>query len=534
MKNKKKNIIAAIGVILSFLAIIGFIIYAKKLVDSDFASDMILGQICAEENTILTPSFYYSTEVRVLHTELIMGLLFKFFTNWHVIRVLTGVIVNILLLAAYFYCCKKSGLSRYAMYFAPVLLLPFSLEYLQFVQFGYYYMPHIIISFWMFGLIFSLMQDKKSKTKWITWGIYMVFSFLAGLGTIRQLIIFYYPLCLAMFILCLMDYRKNAGFAGITFKKAMDYIKSFKSNRYVRYFYITIAGAFVASVGYVCNVVILRRLYSFYSYDRIEFADFDMSRISRTIDGYLAVFGYNSGAEFLSAYGIGDVLAILLVGIVIYTVYRLAKKLWKLDFNNQIFVVYFICAVAVNSFIFIFSEMFAERYMLPYIIFFIIIANIYISDKEFIPFNKNVILTAIIGIVVINSALSYLNWIGKEQSSIDRQPAADYLMAEGYTYGYASFWNANVFTETTNGVIEMRAISAEEWDTFGYDHWLMRKSYETRTSEDPVFVMVTHEELEAHSDLPYLDTQYQIYEDDTFVIFSFDSTYDLFEIAGVQ
>lgn len=80
------------------------IISQDHWLDSDMAAEMIFSRILSEEHHIFsTTNWYYSTEFRVLYTQLIMGPLFRICNNWHVIRTITNLVFYGLMLASYYY-----------------------------------------------------------------------------------------------------------------------------------------------------------------------------------------------------------------------------------------------------------------------------------------------------------------------------------------------------------------------------------------------------------------------------------------------
>ena len=65
--------------ILCFVNIAVFLSTRSHLMlDSDMSSELILGKLLAEEGGILSTNWYYSTELRVLNTQLVYKLLFTF------------------------------------------------------------------------------------------------------------------------------------------------------------------------------------------------------------------------------------------------------------------------------------------------------------------------------------------------------------------------------------------------------------------------------------------------------------------------
>lgn len=95
----------------AFLLLVALnVFWGDHWIDSDMAAEMIFSRLLAQEGKwIATENWYYSTEFRVLYTQLIMTPLFHVLSDWHVIRVLTNVVTYLLMLGAYFYCMKPFG-----------------------------------------------------------------------------------------------------------------------------------------------------------------------------------------------------------------------------------------------------------------------------------------------------------------------------------------------------------------------------------------------------------------------------------------
>ena len=104
------------------------IISQDHWLDSDMAAEMIFSRILSEEHHIFsTTNWYYSTEFRVLYTQLIMGPLFRICNNWHVIRTITNLVFYGLMLVSYYYFMKPLKVSRgLTVLSSCLLLLPFS------------------------------------------------------------------------------------------------------------------------------------------------------------------------------------------------------------------------------------------------------------------------------------------------------------------------------------------------------------------------------------------------------------------------
>ncbi len=149
--NLRKKLKTAVPYVCLICAFIMLCVFMDRnlylMLDSDMSSEMILADLLSEEKTILSKEWYYSTELRVLNTQLIFTPLFWLFNDWHTIRMVGSIICWLLLLVSYYYLCRQLGLKKYFAISGIVLILPFSYNYFSFTITGLYYIPHIAITF---------------------------------------------------------------------------------------------------------------------------------------------------------------------------------------------------------------------------------------------------------------------------------------------------------------------------------------------------------------------------------------------------
>lgn len=55
--------------------------WAPNRLDADMASEQLLANLLAQEGGVMSTNWYYSTELRVLNTQLVMVPLFRLFTS---------------------------------------------------------------------------------------------------------------------------------------------------------------------------------------------------------------------------------------------------------------------------------------------------------------------------------------------------------------------------------------------------------------------------------------------------------------------
>ena len=155
--------------------------YGAQWLDSDDSAEMILAELLSREGGILSKNWYYSTELRVLNTQLVMAPLFCLFSDWRVVRSVGTGILLVILLSSYLFLCRSVGLGKSLIYLAPLIVWPFSWVYLDFVLYGLYYIPHLAIIFISLGLCLNTSSKQTLRTLALT-----VLSFVAGLGGIRM------------------------------------------------------------------------------------------------------------------------------------------------------------------------------------------------------------------------------------------------------------------------------------------------------------------------------------------------------------
>lgn len=147
-KKSKKELLMAGGLALEILVVLLFLnARINALLDSDMSSEMVLAQLLAKENAALSTHWYYSTELRVLNTQLLYAFFFKLSNNWHWIRMASIICLWCIIIGIYYFWACAEGCKKYFLITALLLLAPISEDYFRFVLAGVYYIPHIAIAF---------------------------------------------------------------------------------------------------------------------------------------------------------------------------------------------------------------------------------------------------------------------------------------------------------------------------------------------------------------------------------------------------
>ena len=521
--NKHKKVFNFIKYALPYLfpilAFINFAVFLSggtdNLINSDHSSELVLGKLLSEEGGILSTNWFYSTEVRVLNTQIVYKTLFHFTDNWHLVRYLGSLINALILVVCGGYLTFVMGLKKYIPFITGALLLPLSFHYFDIVLFGSYYVPHISITFVFLAFMFSILKAKKLYAKIIYTVLACLLAFVSCLGGLRQLCILFAPMMMAVVILLFI---KREEFKTIKLKEAI-------KNPYIVFTGASVLTSVFGVAGYLVNEKVFRDIFSFHNFNYIHFTEFSFERIVQTVKGFFNIFGYITGDKVFSAQTIVNICSCLLLGFGAYSVYKVLKN--HKDFSlTQIFVALFTATgFAVMFIMYGFTDFeYTHRYLIPTAVF------VYISYVNLIG-NINwkkslkglfVILLAVFMIFPSNATFEER---GNTEGNKNLLQMAKIIVNQGCTEGYASFWNANVMTEMTDGLLEVRT-----WTTSGniealdkYHNWLHVKDFGEKKAEGKVFLLFTADEYNNSNIVKYLANPAKTIKTSQYALLIYDS-----------
>ena len=508
VKNKSK-----LFKILSYVVLVGVMFisfyhiktHIYQTLNSDDASELILGKLLANENTLISKSWYYSTELRVLNTNIFYALLFKFTDNFFVVRMISYLLMWIVLLLIYFGLCKALNIKRYKIISACLLFVPFSSDYYSFVLSTAYYIPHIVITF-LTVMLLELYLSKKKPVYLILGG---ALALIAGLGGPRQLFVTYLPLFLASLFNCLFSEDKDYSF--------------FKYSLIVLIF---------SGIGYVINYLILYKCFSFKSYNGLRYASFNIDRLADLLNGFITTYGYRSG-WVVSFTTIVNGIAAVNILISVYAIYYSLKNKNKISGAYYRFSLFVLFAYLSFVLLYLFTNMvYINRYYLPLTILYLPLTVLFFNEAKINIFNikKDYICYLFILMIFVQGASCMYSY-DKFDSNVEKREILKVLEDNGYKNGYASFWNGNIYTELSNGDIECWVLNFTELENVeNFDElyeWLQVKDHMSNKPTGKVFVLLTSEEYETSSLKKYLDNDYVLYVSGNYIVFGYESYEEL-------
>lgn len=536
------GLLAAVFLLLAALNVF----WGDHWIDSDMAAEMIFSRLLAQEGKwIATENWYYSTEFRVLYTQLIMVPLFHLLEDWHVIRVLTNIITYLLMLGAYFYCLRPLKIRRSTVIFSSViLLLPFSETLLTHMQLGNTYMWHVILILLAFGMFLRLSQPWEGKRagRIVTGIAYMALSLVCGMSGVRYMLALQVPLCIAAGIYIMKSEEFALLRRELSVRHPWGQIRRVLSGERLAYLLWSVLGLLGAGAGYLINVAVLGRRFRFQTYDVTNFIKVFqgvlVERTQDTVGNLLQLFGYIEEKGFLSVRGLISMLAFgFLAGILFLTV-RCARLLagernkaaaeqeCPLQLAHSRFVLwFFVTAFVLNTFVFLFTtSTIVARYYITVFLFALPLLCIYF-ERERLPLDRLLMTVLLCGALGLTTAKCVYSFVDKDKNA-DKRPVAAYLEEQGYTFGYASYWNGNIMTELTNGAVEIANIhEIDRMDMFTWSSPM--RYYQEGYHDGKAFILLTAQEAAQYAQVPVIAAGEVVYDRQGYVVLHYDSVEEL-------
>lgn len=513
-----------LGAVLAVLIVLNCF-YQLHWLDSDMAAEMMFSKLLAEEGRIFaTPNWYYSTEFRLLYTQLVMGPLFRLTDDWHLIRTVTNLVFYALLLASYYYFMRPLRVRKGLTVLTSVLLLlPFSETMMTHMQIGNTYMSHVILVFLFFGMYLRLTTGSvKRGFRAVLLILYCLLGLVCGLSGVRYLLALQCPLFLTSFWFLL----RAESFGDFRREMTGERWRRIWKGREAVFFGYGALGAFTGVMGYLINVAYVSRQYVFQTYDATNFIALYQGelfeRIQNAFGCLVMLFGYIPERGFLSLRGAVSLAAFVMLGLLIYCVRRSYLARGKRSADVRLFIVLFvITAFVMNVFVFVFTtSTMVPRYYITIFIFALPALAFYMEDEE--PAFDKMTVAVLLGMcLLLATSKTVFSFIGTDKNA-DKYEVAAFLKENGYHFGFATYTNGNIITEITGGTVEIGNVNGPEY--LEYFKWSSpMKYYQEDYPEGKVFLLVTAAEETEFSGEKALLSGEKVYGDGSYSVYLYDS-----------
>ncbi len=487
--------------------IVFYVLHIEKLLDAEMSGEMVLSGILAKEHGILTPNWYYPSDLRVLNEPLFFSLFLTLTGSFHSARLISGVVLLLLCALSYYYFCVQAGIRKMYPLTLALLFLPVSGSYAYHILYGLDYLPYVTIAFTGIAMMLHIRRTEDRKKKILLTAGLFVLSFVAGLGGARQLTVCH----ISMLLLFLSE--------SIRQKKT------------------ELPGALCAFVGgpagYAVNAGVLRTMYHFRAQDAWNFTGYSPEKAGQLLMGILHVCGYTEGPADLKTI-LTNICTLLLIGCLVHYYVSVFAKAKERNAEERILAKLVLVMTAVYFALYLLTDLaFAESYALLLTVFAAPLIGCSLrqifAEKDTEEKSAGLSLwngmAAVLGCVAVigGGAYTYADLAATDKTSSLKE-IVSLLTAQGYGSGYASYWNGNIVTELSEGSIEMfhwDDYVTEKIDVEELELWNQPVSHEEIKPAGKIFILLTTEEEAECPLVRYLTEEDEVGRNDAYVVYGF-------------
>jgi len=503
------------------LTVTFFALYGSHNMSGDDGSEIVHAALLNQEGKwVQTESWLYSTELRVVSPTPLYQVGLKLFSSWHAARVFAQAAGLALVLACFLYMAHELGMKKAAPYLAAVLMLPFGDAYDYVIAYGLHYAVHLMLAFVILGLVFRFGRAQK-KRGLLTLALIAALGVWSGLGGVRMMTMIIAPLCGAAALMALMELKAHE-----TFRAA-------KNTPAVRMAGASLLCFLGTGAGYVAGLALFKGRYTYFSYTDIGMANFRMSDLLNQFSSLLYDLGYVNGVPLMSVRGINNLLTVVIFMALCAAVWRMFARWQGLAPAHRLLTLTAVLAIVVGMLCNIMLDQLLTRYfMVGTVLLFVVLA----LALEVEPC-KNALLSTMALLAMTGCCAFGAQCIMRydyKMNDVNYEMAADWLVEQGYTQGYATYWNANLICAASDGQLDMwvladsiHGLHAGKWRTMGMQQILQEKRKLEEMPEGKVFLLVT--EAEQAEGSPLLDPAHYVgMVGWSYHVYEYDSAVDMY------
>lgn len=459
-------------------------VVSTTLMDSDTSSELVLGEKLAREGGIMSTSWNYSTELQVIDCQIIYSMLFRMTNDWSLVRFWGSVLMELMMLAGFAYLARQARIpfNRFCVAGAA-LMLPFSIPYGRIVLYHNYYAFHVTFSFLIVGLYLGAVRRLKEWKRWPFWTVtacLALTAFGACLTGVRDLMISIIPL-MATAVICAMLRERNGEKGNLLRQELPAMLMTL----------VPLAGG---GAGYLVNLKVLAEQYTFQDFSAQTITMGDFSHLYKVIYNTFVDLGFQDFQALFSLEGLLGICGVIAWIVSLILAFHIARK--TEEPTARFLQVFWIMVQVIMACVFLFlsgAELLHLLYLLPIIIWIIpALASADIRSGFGVPeaadtarrkpresrfgflaagnatVSVHGVMSLAASLMLIANGMYYTGFF-RDPASIrveytglqyndtatvkGLQPVADYLKENGYTMAYASYWDAAVITELSDGKV---------------------------------------------------------------------------------
>ena len=514
-KNRGRLLPAALLILAFATSVAAYARLGRHYPDADLASEMVLSDLLNREGRLVTDSWYYSSELRVVSPVPLYQLGLALFSSWHAARVFAVSVMLALTLACFLYMARSCGLAAGGLYAAAVLALPFTRVYAEFSVYGCYYSVFLGIIFLLLGL---LMRMDREKGRVRRLALIAALSLWGGLAGVRLLMMFALPLGLALVW---------EGLHALRGEKELSL-----ALRSLPLWQLAAAGLCFALLlaGFVLNTRVLSRFFTFDSYGATRILEPDAELLSYQFTEAVEFFGFREASSLLSLRGLLSLLSLAVTAFAFASPAAALREEEGAFTAPRLLAGYALfaalCGIGVN----LSTGNFGCQYYLPGLL-----AMIAVLDRRIDRANLPRPLVRLLGLIFVGVfALNAAVYVREDLAhrATDQEQAAAWLQDAGLRQGYATFWNGANLTQATDGALEVWVLEeptySDGWRSLKLNAYLQEKRHFAEDPQGEVFVYLSPEE--ALNAPRWADAAHLAHADDWGSVYRYESAAALKEL----
>ena len=491
--------LAVAVLVLSFAVSLGmFAAFGAHNLDADMSSEMLLARLQNEEGTLLSRSWYYSTELRVVSPVPLFQLgLLLFPEDWQAARTVATGIMLAGIVASFLYFARKARMGASGVLMAAILTMPFSqvYAYVGFQNGGY--SVYLMLVFVLLGLVLGMEESRRRIARL---AVIALLSLWGGMGGIRMMLFLALPLAGACALELFDALRREERIA-----------QALRGGLSPRLSAAAVIFAATAA-GYAFNEKVLTRLYDYDHYSGIALSMPSSDVVFAQLTGIAEFFGCRASSRLFSARGVASLLGFAMMGLCALALWVLLRRRreGRLSAENGMLLVFTVFSVALGMMVNVLTGNYFVRYYLPGLLMLVVMLLLAWQGTAC----KNRMLRAAVPLAIAAVFALEAGICLRQDQRMGEAPyekAAGWLLQNGYTQGFATFWNAATLTEATNGAITVYTMPDPYWQDDYKSLTMLRflqekanvERAESGALEGEVFVLLTYEELA--QGVPYAD-----------------------------
>lgn len=474
-----------IALIVVFAALVTYLcLHVEDLLDSDMSSELILAKLLQENGGILSGDWFYSTEIRVVNTQLVYSLFFHLFNDWQTVRIFGNITLYLVLMASYYFLCKRLMIERFFPITAAIMLLPLSSGYFYILLHGAFYLPRISMMFVILGIIIPAVSPP-----WRSAGVVVsaLLSFALGLEGKRMLLVLFIPMAL---VVAEELFGRYYSYISQTLKEQN---QPLKQTAFSWYFIKSVVSCVFAAAGYIANNMVLSRAYSFSRFNDMALR-LSLDGIKSTLLNQIHLIGYGD-----LTYALSGVIWIAVAFLLVSYLFRKETKSAPVTRFMCFSLISWICYFAFSC---LFNVGQVAWHMVPVAVLFIPATALSLRERKPASLSRRILSIGLASCVFLSGITGYFefqNWPRRKdlRTNCEFAQIAATLEEQDYTNGYATFWHANILTELSDGAIEVWCVNTFSEETPREPQlfeWLQKTSHVTERPSGKVFMVLTMEE----------------------------------------